>query len=419
MRIKTIVCKSAIMIKWKNDSNPNYVLEKINSCIHINEQGVFTLRGFESHEYKIVLLSMLTPIEAIPENRLWKLYYDSLKDAYTKGGKVTKTSFLAHFNKRAKDIANIPEEAYHLLTTISFDLRHFPRLMSHDGVLINRNPKLSNAIYKKYLDAVSESKSYLHAVPPQNYQLIRIAISAKSINEAVDKALRTINFYRGIWNFHLTYHQFRLSSGKRQPINQILLGPIYFIYKKNSRTARDSSFWFDPDYFGPVKVVYLDPNKCEQLIKFQRWVLLRISKSGYKNMLFNILYRYVVSLDNLSYHDAFTKLWSVLEYITGTSNSPYALTIKRCSSIYKDTQYPSIVLNHLRETRNKTIHGWHYSSNIEQLLCMLKIHVEDLILFHIRSRYASFEESIQFMDAYCNREKIYHDFALLKKHLKD
>ncbi len=66
-------------------------------------------------------------------------------------------------------------------------------------------------------------RGYIYGRLPQNYTYLRIHTKARSEHEGAEKCLDTINYLRGIWNYMLSYNNFRRTPiGREKPVNQIL-----------------------------------------------------------------------------------------------------------------------------------------------------------------------------------------------------
>src|SRR5215211_2320733 len=90
------------------------------------------------------------------------------------------------------------------------------------------------------------------------YTVVRVSLCVKPEIEAVDSALDGLNLLWAIWNFNLNYPQAWCSSdGKRSPVNKKVLGPVHSQHEPNGKSAVDYN-WYEPDYFGPLKLVRLD-----------------------------------------------------------------------------------------------------------------------------------------------------------------
>ena len=71
----------------------------------------------------------------------------------------------------------------------------------------------------------------------------------------------------------------------------------------------------------------------------------------------------------------------MLEEITGTTKSSYDVTIKRTSFVFDDPQYAKILLEFLRDQRNRIVHKGSQPDDAERLTYELKRFVEAMLKF--------------------------------------
>jgi len=246
---------------------------------------------------------------------------------------------------------------------------------------------------------MNDAKHSISSDLPSNYAVVSVSVTARSTAEAVDKALDRLDFVRGIWNLWKNRgHTIRISSGKRSPVNSILLGPIHTLHHGNGNLATES-WWYEPQYQGPVNP-YDEKAKIENMYKYMVRFRSHFKKSNYESDLMQAVVRYVRALDSRDWDDSFLRLWGVLEFLTGTLSDSYKVTIRRASYMFADKEYAHLVLSHLRDYRNKSIHAGSESSDIESLMYQLKRYVEALIEFHIgnKFRFSSIADAAEFMD---------------------
>ena len=235
--------------------------------------------------------------------------------------------------------------------------------------------------------------------PPNNYADVSVSVSARTTAEAAEKALERVDYVRGIWNLWKNRgYSMRHSSGQRNPVNTILLGPIHTLHNDNGSLATES-WWYEPQYQGPVDL-FRDKVKAEKMLEFMGKFRGLLYKSHYKDELIQAVVRYVRSLDSRDWDDAYLRLWGVLELLTGTVSESYAVTVRRASYMFSDKEYAHQVLTHLRDYRNKSVHVGSDSGDIEALMYQLKRYVEVLIEFHVANnyRFTSIADAAEFMD---------------------
>jgi hypothetical protein len=90
-------------------------------------------------------------------------------------------------------------------------------------------------------------------------------------------------------------------------------------------------------------------------------------------------------LDIPDFESSYLKLWSVLEFLTGTVNGRNEDLIRRCTFFFNERDLARQVLEHLRDRRNAHIHAGTESYQLESLVFQLKRFVERLLVFHLRN----------------------------------
>jgi hypothetical protein len=220
-----------------------------------------------------------------------------------------------------------------------------------------------------------------------------------------NKALDTIDLIRGIWNlWENRKHWIGLSSGKRYPINKFVLGPLHTLHNPNGKLAT-KSWWYDPEYVHPPRLLYNQPRKLANLYQFESSVRKYLRKSNYSSVLELALILYTRALDLTNWEDSFLRLWIVLENLTRTSpKDNYAVTVRRASFIFGGEEYSRQVLKSLKDYRNQVVHAESESVDIEGYIYQLKRHVEALLEFLIRNKYGfkNLNDAMKLFDLPCD-----------------
>jgi hypothetical protein len=200
-------------------------------------------------------------------------------------------------------------------------------------------------------------------------------------------------------------------GGRKKPINQITLGALHTLHDQSGDTKTDA-FWYEPDYYKNNSKVDFSNNDYKTL-EFTKNVRKALSKNCYAKDVESSLIRYVRALDSQDYNSVFIKLWSVLEGLTNTLKDNYDTTIRRTSFHYADREYTRLVLEHLRQYRNRFMHLGSGENDIDTHVYQLKSYVEQLLRFHIENylKFSSLEEAARFMD-------LQPDIDVLKKQMK-
>ena len=141
---------------------------------------------------------------------------------------------------------------------------------------------------------------------------------------------------------------------------------------------------------------------------FAKNLRTRLSNLPYREDIESALIRYVRALDSADLNDAFLRLWSLLEYLTDSTNDPYKVATRRAAFMFADRDSSHLVLSNLTNHRNRFVHVGSETEDIESLVFQLKRYVDALLLFHLGNRFgfASRTEASLFMDLPPNKDEL-------------
>jgi hypothetical protein len=256
---------------------------------------------------------------------------------------------------------------------------------------------------------------------PNDYGFVTIHLQAKSIAEAFESAFNKLDFIRGIWNLFVNLHvPMRISTGKNQHVNKIVLGPIGTIHNLNGSLASEWSYWSNDDGYLPPSALSIDAVKWDKIRKFEKSTRNKISVLFNKERVINSIVRYCRALDCNNLQETFIQLWALLEYLTYTDFDRYDITIRRICSLYSDTDSTIAILELFRNIRNSWVHSGVTSNNNERHVYLLKRFVEHILLFYInRSHFIRNQNELtQFLDLPFDSEDIHTKIRIQKNCLK-
>jgi hypothetical protein len=211
-----------------------------------------------------VLQSSVSFDKAIPESMFRRLSWRSLV-AVAELKTFTVEAFEDELDKHEQDYLRTSPQRYVLTTSLS--ARNLSGSLSHTRISESRItfgerlPRLFQAEHERMRQYGSnvlfgDLPSYTSMM--RRYTFARVSVWAKSEIEAVESALNGLNLLRGIWNFYLNYPvAWRRSAGQRNPVNEIVLGPIHSLHEPSGKLAVEYN-WYEPDYVGPLISVRLD-----------------------------------------------------------------------------------------------------------------------------------------------------------------
>lgn len=116
--------------------------------------------------------------------------------------------------------------------------------------------------------------------------------------------------------------------------------------------------------------------------------------------------RYTRALDEADSAIAFTRLWGVLELLTGTTGK-YDLLVDRVAFLSEDgdRRFITLLLEHLRDVRNGLVHTDESRSNVTTYLDQLKWMTELMLRYHLRNgkQYKTLSCAAQYLDTPTDR----------------
>jgi hypothetical protein len=390
-----------VTVSWNNQYNPNELAQYIEKCRKVDSAGKVHFEGFQMMEHYVLLYSMLDFPDAVPEIEGRRIALHAVFEA-GKHGAITSKNLLAEANRLTQEYLQRPPERYVLVTALSFrpsvSLR---KIKVGDGIIVFES-QLPIRYRKSRAQVTSKARHLsLFAEPPVDYLSTRVHVSARSFYEAADKASDILDLVRGIWNwFFNRRHAFRSSSGRRSPVNKVVLDPLHTIHHPTGKLATEE-WWYQPEYCGPVKSYNPSGDEIDKMYAFLSDIRKRLARRNYREVIEQAIIRYGRALDMRDWETAFLKLWGVLELLTNTGpRDSNIVTVKRTASIYQDRDYALQVLKHLREYRNRSVHAGIGNTAIETYMWQLKSFVEDLLEIHLGSsyRFESLKEVAMFLN---------------------
>ncbi|MEP7703453.1 hypothetical protein [Paraglaciecola sp. 25GB23A] len=361
------------MTRWKDKTNPQVILEELNSRFSVDEKGQISSKSIQAGNIFGVIADMFNFNKQVPEylkKRLLRTAFDKIK----KDGNVNLSNLQKHISIEEQSYIIKPIEKFHLVTSISIgqDVK-FP-VINIDGVRISISPLLPKkytSARKKIIKTITGSEFDVGGL---NNQFVVVTTFGKTINEAVDSALDKLDLIRAIWNFFFNLNQtWRISFDQHKSVNKTKLGQYHSIHNSNGSLASET-WWYEPS-FSQSNSGHISENTYEIALKSFLSTLVKFKKLKYKSELEKYLINYVRALDSDDLHSSFLKLWVVLEQITGTTFKDKK--IGRAARIYSNFGFSLEIINYLRNFRDKAVHHNSSSQDIETILYHLKSIVED------------------------------------------
>lgn len=400
------------MASIKKDKYDLNVIAREFEKIKNIKNGKATFTAFRFEDFITVLQTSLDFADGIPDVEKRGLVVKSVFECANRG-EITRESLLKYINIVEQQFLKISFIDYNILTSIS--IKYLTKL---NNIRINKNnirflpntpSKYDQQKIKNRLNKEGRK------IPPYDYTKVIISSRGRSYSEAVNSALDSFEFIRGIWNFLVNRLVSRqIAPGSFNPVNPILLGPIHTLHKKNGQLVSDD-YWYEPFFNEKIKIY--DLNKQFEYIKSEEAVIRKkIRNLKYGEDIKRAFMRYNNALDYQDPNYTLLNLWSILEFLTSSSRGRYDQTISRTLFRYNDIDLARQVLEHLRDVRNRIVHSNEKDDRARYLVFQLKKFVEDMFLFHIHSKYHfnSLDEAAQLLDLSPDRKILKERIKLFK-----
>ena len=404
--------------KWVPGYDVNLLMAELaRTRSHDASTGDF--RGFESWHFDDVEGVLLTCVSFSPDmpevDRSGILFHSALEVGKSKV--MTPKAYIAEVSKRERNYWRQKERRFVLTTSISIRPPNPLRSTRISNCHLTFGARLPPRFEKEHAKASDQGRSAIFGDPPKawprmrGYSPVRVSVRAPTETVAFESAMDALDLLRGTWNLRLNSGG-RMSSGKRKPVNALVLGPIHSL---------PDWFWYEPDYVEPVQALRLASRESD-LREWETTVRSRLSKSRYRGKLEDAIRRHARVLDTREWNSAFVQMWSLLEHLTDSTNDPNRVTAKRASFLWKRSERPfhSQVLKHLMEYRNRTVHAGITTDRIETLLYQVKRYVDQTLLFHVgsASTFSSISEAAEYMDVPSELPELRRRRGMLERALK-
>jgi hypothetical protein len=383
-------------MRWEDNVEPSLPAGKLEE-LKVLKGGEVSFEAFSSQEYKTVLGGMIHIADGIPAEHKSGIINTAIFSAGKKG-EITPKSIAREINNQERAYLRKPLNSLSLVSSLSVSSFETLPAIRINGCSITFPPSLHIKYRTERQDIERRASEWIYRKKPINYINVIAKVKSRSEAEAANMALDQIDLIRGIWNLRHT-NSMRMSSGRVKPVNTIILGPVHTIHLPSKKLATET-YWYQPNYHDGISALRLGSKK-ETTLSFSKSVRKRLRRHPYREDVEDSIRRYARALDYPDLDAAFLKLWSVLEFLTGTLKSGYKVTVKRASFTFNETDFHRQVLNNLRSYRNSSVHsGKEPTGQTESFLYQLKRYVEQLIVFHLSNgvRFPSLASAASFLD---------------------
>ena len=404
------------MVKLKSKINLVYFIEELEKTRRYQEGRVtFDASFMGLRLVEQILYSYLEYNPQIPELVMKGIISSAIFNIAKH--KITLSGLLQEITKHENKYLSLPIQKFYLITTLSIDRYSKIPLIRMNDVTFTFKSTLSHQFQNsrnKLQDRVQ--RLYVTKIP-ENYLYVQGSTHSRTPEEAFEKIFTELSYLRFFWNFYylrkkgFTFHFG--GSDILKPLNLIIPGPFHTVHDEKGKIEEDI-FYYNEKFLWPISATSI-LNDYDELWKFHRKYVKKFSKHLYRDEIKKGLLMYVNALDEYQIGNAFIKLWSVIEYWTGSWNKDDS--IQRLCFLFKDASYNKQILTHLKEYRNRIIHGDYYNQDEKDFLFQLLYYVNSILSFHIWNKYGfkTIEDTYEFLSIPSDEVEILMKIDLYKK----
>jgi hypothetical protein len=403
--------------KWNSGQSLVPIFEKLNGSRQLDAEGAVSYQGFDLHSWAEVIKTFIGfPLVASDEVARGYVLTALFSRNYQK--EIDQNSFIKEVNASIRQSSDAVLNKYIVATRLSYKGQFPIKTYSMGGVKFRIGSYPSKAIAKAH-NAIIDDDHTITAlkgkfrecdshIQQQHYQEFAILITGHSEAMAFEKAWEQAERFRALLNFSNNFgrHKWAIGVGNN-PVNDFrwdLLHTIHSVDRQNS----EPHFWHETDFVQNTQPVDLRSSKKDPM-RFIRAATKALSGNPLQEIVWQALARYNIALDRTDHSLAFRELWTVLESVTGDDTyrkGAHAKIPSKIASIYRDSEYHEVVLNHLRIRRNDITHNGLGSNLTEQVLNQCKDYVERtlLLLIYNSFNFQSISDFSQFLSLPSDKE---------------
>jgi len=372
---------------------PTALLAEIGSTATLDPQGGVSWKGLNIPlRLEPAILESTSVVDsddneinsADASSIIWPAILETIKKSG--GGRPLKPAeVIARANRDATSYFRRPSRKFVILTSLSVSSFPQKQISLRDCSITPMKMRGKRYPYPEALKFQAAGTPVEGHLASSKYLFVKVVTTARTEWQALENALESIHFLRGIWMLIATYGSWSLFSGlpTRRPVGIIHVGPIHTVHHQDGRLATDT-YWYEPGFTGDQRL--FSPVKGWAKIEDQRRKAARsIKRLPYRHDIEQLVIRYALALDESNLNVAFLHLWGILEKVTDTVGGNYDETIRRATRLDPEREAASETLRALRCRRNRVVHGGDSSEEREHIVYMIKSFVDPHLVHLIQN----------------------------------
>ena len=409
--------------KWRGEGyRPPVILDRLRNSISVNDHGNVQGTIMEYFDLSVVVESAVEFHSDVPGRRRRSIINKAIQEC-TKRNEFCPNVFIKSINERERRYLKQPLYGATAVASVSvpktLPRKRISRKIGSNTIIFQPNfPKIFREEVEREMGHIAATMRVRPEIF-QNYCPVVFKSKVRHVDDIIDQFEDDFDTMRGIINFILNYgRKFIIMTSTYTPINGVRLGPFLAIF--SSYDNMDAPRILHEPLCIPAGKLENIWENWEKLSNQINHILRNTSNKRLGRYARSAFIRYARALDSNDYSAAFLKLWSLLEYLTGTTQAEGKVTIRRAAALFDDRNFNTERLRHLRDYRNRSIHLSEESRDIHILLSQIRMYVEGLLRFYVNNELevASQQELLEFMDLLIDRKQLERHGKLLRLALR-
>lgn len=280
----------------------------------------------------------------------------------------------------ARKLLDRKEERFMLVTKLSVMEPPNPITRTLEGVTIRIGG--ASKAHRASLEKDPNNATYFGNPNLLGWTTLTAKTKAKSVAQAYQRAMRSVNAFRGILNHKLVGDLITSdAAGPPKPISKVRIGPVQHVYSYPNGPLSNLT-WLELRH--NVNTERTCPKGgWPTLLRYHDSVVSRIRRTRLCPNIIDWFGLYSEALDQADHVAAFQRLWTLLELMTGSSFNSDGIIRRALFTFEEHNDFSRAVLLSARSLRNEIVHTSHQPDRARALVCALKPFVERLLHFFV------------------------------------
>ena len=392
---------SSQFFRWREGFNSQLILSEFESARTVKDGQC----SFKAHEHAFWLPVIRSAIEVKESAELLadRCISDALSDAAL--ALNDPVAFLARCDRAYIYFSSLPKTDFVVYSTLTYTGPKPLNVVKTGDARIRWQPSEKSSFARRALKGRQSLSTMLKVrrISTHSDRLTAVVVHISALNayEAQEKATDALDLLRGLLNLLVN------SSRSINPfadltaphaVNKFRRGPFQTVHNPDGSLASET-FWYEPRWLHDHDTVkFKDPPGYRKSIR--KW-WNKLHDNPLRDHIRAGLLRYCRALDHHESDAALLEMWGALEFLTGTQNEKYDVTVSRIERLFRDRDHARQIANHIRLRRNRSIHSARGldSNESNAVLIHAEMLVSQILFFCIKNghRFADRNELLEFL----------------------